>query len=77
MDLLGLSKNNESTEPSDSGIEDDDSDYNKQHDDCNTDNHDDDDMFDEYFLSSHDFRTYGDPHLQNISPKFSTTGSNE
>ena len=76
LELLGLNKRNGDTDPSESDTEDDDSDYNYEHDDCNTNHHiDDDDELDEYFLSTDDFRTYGEPQLDYFPIIESLTGT--
>ena len=79
LELLGLSKRNENTELHELKTEDDNSDYNDEHDDCNTNNHSDDDeeeeAVDEYFLSTNDFRTYGDPQIDCFPITESLTGT--
>ena len=82
LELLGLSKRNENTELHELKTEDDNSDYNDEHDDCNTNNHSDDDddveeeeEVDEYFLSTNDFRTYGDPQIDCFPITESLTGT--
>ena len=59
LTLFGLSKETEKLlHQSDDRVEDaDDSDYD---DDDDVNNNNNDDILDEYFLSSNDFRTYGD-----------------
>ncbi len=76
LKLLGLTNRNEETEPSKSDTEDDDSDYNDDNNDSNNNNHsDDDDELDEYFLSTDDFRSYGDPPLDYFPFTESLTGT--
>ena len=60
--LLGLTKRNKKTEPSESDTEDDNFDYNDDNNDSNNNYHsDDEEELDEYFLSTDNFRSYGDP----------------
>ena len=86
MTLLGLSKNIEVHSNTSDGAEDDnsdyhddddDSDYNNNDDDsdCNEEEEEEDHVLDEYFLSSDDFRTYGDPCLDYYQTDNSLTGT--
>jgi len=73
LTLLGFTKETENPlQQSDDGVDDvDDSDY----DDEDSNNNDDDDVLDEYFLSSDDFRTYGDPRSDYFQVDKSLTGT--
>ena len=73
LTLLGFTKETENPlQQSDDGVDDvDDSDYDNE----DSNNNDDDDVLDEYFLSSDDFRTYGDPRSDYFQVDKSLTGT--
>ena len=74
LELLGFSKEFEkpSQQSNDEVDSDDDSDYDDE--DIN-DSNDNDDVLDEYFLSSDDFRSYGDPKSEYFLVDKSLTGT--
>ena len=75
MTLLGLSRNTEICSNTSDGDEDDDSDYNYDDDDSDCSDDDDDHVLDKYFLSSNNFRTYGDPKTDYFETDKSLTGT--